>query len=121
MMDWDEAIEEAKDELGISGYTSNWDEVVETAQDILDEWWCNEREILSDISKEEHQKYLKSEEWKALREAALIRDKFKCRDCEKPAMDVHHNTYKHIKNPDEEIYTLFSLCRICHKKRHNIR
>ena len=34
-MNWDEAIEEAKEELGISGYTDDWDEVVEKAKEIL--------------------------------------------------------------------------------------
>lgn len=28
MISWDEAVEQAKDELGVVGYTKNWDDVV---------------------------------------------------------------------------------------------
>ncbi len=35
MIEWDEAINMAKDELGIYGYTKDWDEVVEKAKDLI--------------------------------------------------------------------------------------
>jgi len=131
-MEWDEAIEEAKEELGISGYTNNWDEVVETAKDIIaqekedEEYNMSEEELKSReaekedmkrINQDEYKDYLKSDRWKILREEALNRDNYKCKKCGKAAEEVHHTRYDHKGTP-WEIHTIISLCKDCHKSEH---
>ncbi|KKM82122.1 hypothetical protein LCGC14_1322710 [marine sediment metagenome] len=124
-MDWDEAMEQAKEELGYSGdeYINDFDEVVELAKDILYEW---KEENLEEVkqqqkeNKEEYQDYLKSDRWKKLREFILIKNNFKCQDDGEIATEVHHKRYVNIGTPWEQ-YELVALCSKCHKKRHKIK
>ena len=61
-----------------------------------------------------HNDYIESEEWKALRKIILERDNYNCQICNEKAKDVHHLTYKHLKN--EFHFELVALCRECHQK-----
>lgn len=124
-MDWNEAMEEAKGELGyIHGeYIKDFDEVVQLAKDILYTWRQeNPREHQQEKEdyKEDYQEYLKSDRWKILRKHILIKYKYKCRDCGEMATQVHHKRYVNIGTPWEE-YELVALCNKCHKKRHKIK
>lgn len=61
----------------------------------------------------EYKEYLKSPEWKVKREKVLKRDNYICQGClEKEATQVHHLSYKHIKN--EPLFELVSICKECH-------
>jgi len=75
-MIWEDAIEEAKINLGIYSYTNDWDSVVDEAKRILSE-------EKSRIATEEHKSYLESDEWKNKREKILKRDNYVCQDCKK--------------------------------------
>jgi hypothetical protein len=124
-MDWDDAIQEAKEELGVYGYVSRerWDEVVESAKDILrterQVEYDNIRVDLQAQAQNEHQYYLTTPHWKRIRESALIRDEYTCRDCGIAAEEVHHLSYERKYKP-EEIDDVVSLCIPCHNKRHGI-
>lgn len=67
--------------------------------------------------------FYKSKEWAKTRSYVLMRDKYKCQRCGKPAQEVHHK--KHLTpdniwdpwialNPDN----LVSLCKDCHFAQH---
>jgi len=105
-MDWDDAIYEAKEELGYydDEYIKDWDEVVETAHLIIDQQ-----------NKDDYKNYLKSERWQILRLKALQRDNFTCQKCKTKATEVHHLNYQYIKTP-KELEFLVSLCHDCHQK-----
>jgi len=61
----------------------------------------------------EYQEYLKSSEWKVKRGKVLKRDNYICQGClEKRATQVHHLSYKHVKN--EPLFELVSICKECH-------
>jgi 5-methylcytosine-specific restriction endonuclease McrA len=57
--------------------------------------------------------------WRFVREAALIRDKDACQDCQASgcALDVHHLTPL-CKGGDNNLANLVSLCKVCHRIRH---
>lgn len=62
--------------------------------------------------------YLLSSEWRILREAILIRDKYICQFCKQAeATEVHHLTYENLGN--ESPNELISTCNICHLKKHD--
>ena len=119
--DWEEALNDAKEELGLSttGYLSrsNFLAAVELAKENLAE---ERRREASYQATCEHQDYLQSEEWKNKRLIILKRDNFKCVDCGKKATEVHHLNYNFLHTSEEEKYCV-SLCKECHKKRHGIR
>ena len=117
MIDWEDAIDEAKEELGISGYTKNWNEVVERAKEILEEKREEDFEDERETMRLNHREYLKSDYWKKLRLEILFRDNFLCKDCKSKATDVHHLNYDFVKTQHEKEYCI-SLCRKCHDKRH---
>jgi len=119
--EWDNAIEQAKTEMGHYGYVEPqfWDEVVERAKEILrterEEIW---EEQYKDLCKN-YREYLKSDKWKKLRTKILERDKYICWDCDGSATEVHHLDYDYLETDDEEKHCV-SLCRICHMQRHGI-
>lgn len=68
-------------------------------------------------------KFYKSKQWQQVRKTVLMRDKFLCRHCGKPATEVHHiihltdmNIWEPsiALNPDN----LISLCWYCHRAEH---
>ena len=73
------------------------------------------------------QKYSKafyhSKEWEQVRQYVLMRDRYMCQHCGKPAQEVHHKIHispdnlwdvKVTLNPDN----LVSLCKDCHFEEH---
>lgn len=66
-----------------------------------------------------YKRFLKSDEWKAIRKEVLERDKFCCQECgSKTALHVHHLHYKHHRNEINHLEDLVTLCRFCHEKKH---
>lgn len=108
-MDWVDAVEQAKEEMGYydDSYIENWDSVTEAAQNIMEE-----------DARFEYSLYLKGKSWKIKRWNVLFRDGFKCRECNLKATEVHHTNYDYLKTEKEELFCL-SLCRDCHQKIHN--
>jgi len=127
MIDWEDAIDEAKDNLRVSGYVEDFEEVIDEA-----------KSILSSNASMEHLLYLKSEEWKVKRKRVLERDNYVCQDCLeftkevaelfkkvyqkkisyfRRASQVHHLNYDFKQTESEEEYCI-SLCGICHQLRH---
>ena len=75
--------------------------------DLQREW--NKKEWL-----DEHNSYLRSEQWRDKREQALIRDNYLCQACLcARATEVHHLSYAHWRN--EPLFELVSICNDCHK------
>lgn len=77
-----------------------------------------------------YQKYLKSKEFKGLREKALERDGHKCQFCNRSAeeiadnkkinLQIHHKCYDHLGDYDEnELDDVITTCNICHKSMHS--
>ena len=65
----------------------------------------------------EYKAYLKSPEWKARREAVLIRDNHECCFCgTKKRLQVHHKRYDDLGN--EPLTDLATFCHDCHKSGH---
>ena len=67
--------------------------------------------------------FYNSHEWAQVREYVMMRDKYTCQKCYRPAQEVHHK--KHLSkdniwdpsitlNPDN----LVALCRDCHFRQH---
>lgn len=121
MVDWDDAMEEARNELGYQEgeYVDNWDMLVDTARDWFDYLRQNEYEDFCVDAYHQHREYLQSDRWRKLRLQIIKRDNFICKDCGKKGVDVHHIDYQYL-NTDEEKNFCVLLCRECHKKRHNI-
>jgi len=61
---------------------------------------------------------LRKKLWEEIRIKILKRDNSKCRECGKPAKDVHHITPFRISYDDRE-ENLVTLCKSCHKKADN--
>ena len=67
-----------------------------------------------------YQEYLKSGEWKHLRDKKIKQVNYTCDGCGEQyrALEVHHLTYERI---GEELLTdLVAFCPICHKKAHGL-
>lgn len=67
-----------------------------------------------------YQEYLKSGEWKYLRDKKLKQANYTCDGCGEQyrALEVHHLTYERI---GEELLTdLVVFCPQCHKKAHGL-
>ena len=64
----------------------------------------------------QHNEYLQTNQWKAIRLKVLKRDNNLCQGClEAPATEVHHLTYAHWKN--ELMFELLSVCYDCHHNK----
>jgi hypothetical protein len=60
--------------------------------------------------------YLRTPEWKALRQAALERDEYRCRLCDHAIpvhLEVHHRRYRATPQ-DVSLEDVTTLCRWCH-------
>ena len=67
--------------------------------------------------------FYNSPEWQKVRQAVLMRDRFLCVKCGRPAEEVHHKTHLSPKNIGDPRITmnmenLISLCRDCHFAEH---
>jgi hypothetical protein len=66
-----------------------------------------------------YHEYLKSTEWKTIRDKVIERDNGMCLHCKtNPAQEVHHKHYKTIYK--EKIDDLESVCSDCHRAIHKI-
>lgn len=67
-----------------------------------------------------YQEYLKSGEWKYLRDKKLKQSNYTCDGCGEKyrALEVHHLMYDRIG--DELLTDLAAFCPICHKKAHGL-
>lgn len=80
-----------------------------------------------------YQKYIKSKDFKGLRERLLERDNYTCRGCgrtreeieesgKKITLQAHHIRYNNVgKCNDEELDDLTCLCSVCHKGVHSAK
>jgi len=63
--------------------------------------------------------YLATEHWSRQRREALQRAGYRCQICNgSGVLDVHHRTYEHLGDLDEEASDLIVLCRPCHGLFH---
>lgn len=67
--------------------------------------------------------FYNSKEWAQVREAVLMRDKYLCQHCGKPAEEVHHIIHLSPNNIGDVSITmnmdnLVSLCKACHFEEH---
>jgi 5-methylcytosine-specific restriction endonuclease McrA len=63
-----------------------------------------------------YEAYLVSPAWQALRKAAFVRDRHRCRTCDSPDdLEVHHRRYPPPGRWDlDSLDALTTLCRTCH-------
>jgi len=66
----------------------------------------------------EYANYLQSYEWKRKHDYIMNKYGFRCILCFKPAVNVHHLTYKRIYLEDER--DLVALCKSCHEFVHDL-
>jgi len=106
-MEWNDAIREAKIELGYNEdeYIEDWNEVVSIAKEVVEE------------KKDNYYEYLESNEWKERRREVLERDGYSCNCCKTYATQVHHESYNNVMEP-EEVDDCISVCEECHKLIH---
>jgi len=111
-MDWEDAVEEAKQELGYYGYIdgNKWEEVVDLARFNLD---C-EREYENDNWWDNYSDFLKSDKWVEVRKKVLTRDLYICKKCKKNGNHAHHLNYKNLC----DINNIITLCEDCHEFVH---
>jgi hypothetical protein len=89
-MEWQDCIEEAKEELGITGWTDNWGEVIELAKE----------------------KYWSGDSFKDLKEMTIEESNGKCALC----LSNKKLTAHHIFYDSEE--TTICVCDKCHEIIH---
>lgn len=86
-------------------------------------------EIISDDTltpQDKYHKYIKTDEWKSIRETVLSRDNNTCRCCgrtsddPKAALTVHHREYTHLFDEENYLDDLITLCKFCHIGIHRV-
>ena len=75
------------------------------------------------MAREFAKSFYKYPEWARVREYVLMRDKYKCQKCGRPADEVHHKEHLSPENIWDVRITLNpmnlqSLCRDCHFAQH---
>jgi hypothetical protein len=66
-------------------------------------------------TRDQYRLYLQSDEWKTLRNAALVRDGHRCRLCDSShRLEVHHRRYR-VPWSRGTVQDLTVLCRGCHQ------
>ncbi len=65
--------------------------------------------------------YLRSDEWKAVKRAVLVRDNYQCTECSSvDNLQIHHLNYNNIFFEEYNNYEdLVTLCQFHHFKKHN--
>lgn len=95
-------------------YKEKWDEQTRFQQ------WVEpkKREYERNLFLNEHNVYLKSDQWRQLRLKILERDRYICQSClTEKATQVHHLTYERWKK--EAAFDLTSVCDKCHERIHS--
>ena len=67
--------------------------------------------------KEVYNEYLLSPEWQEKRNQVFMVQGTLCKECGKPACDIHHLSYENLGHEDPE-KDLIPLCRDCHLLKH---
>lgn len=81
-----------------------------------------ETEAIRQQMRWEYAKYLKSDEWREMRNRVLRRDGYVCRCClVRAATEVHHLTYQAKAAGFEAAFWLIAVCRECHGKLEEIK
>lgn len=71
------------------------------------------------MSAETKQFYLKSLDWRIIRQQVLLRDNYECKSCGATEfLEVHHLSYFFLGK--EPLCHLITLCRICHQHQHDV-
>lgn len=75
------------------------------------------------MAREFSKSFYKSKEWEKVRQFVLMRDKYKCQKCGRPAQEVHHIIHLSPENVWDVSITLnpdnlVSLCRDDHFAEH---
>ena len=75
------------------------------------------------MSRQFSKSFYRSKEWAKVREAVLMRDRYLCCHCGKPAEEVHHIIHLSPENIGDISITLnmdnlVSLCKDCHFEEH---
>lgn len=75
------------------------------------------------MAREFSKPFYNSKEWERTRIYCLMRDRYTCQDCGRPAQEVHHKKHLSPENIGDVSVTLnpdnlVSLCRDCHFARH---
>ena len=75
------------------------------------------------MAREFSKSFYNSKEWKSCREYVLMRDKYLCIKCGRPAEEVHHFVHLNQENITDLKITLnpenlASLCKDCHFAEH---
>lgn len=80
--------------------------------------WLRYIERRAELKRMSYDQYLRSPEWKELRQKRIQRDNYQCVICGSAKnLDVHHISYIHM-GESGEIDDLITLCRSCHQKIH---
>jgi 5-methylcytosine-specific restriction endonuclease McrA len=67
---------------------------------------------------DEYISWINSKEWAKRRAGRLIAQDFSCERCgSNVALQVHHKTYKRLRNERDE--DLEVLCGLCHRQEHS--
>ena len=69
---------------------------------------------LTTLNYSSYYEYLKSDDWKRIRNLVLKRDNYKCRICKNRATQVHHKRYFQKVLTGKNIGYLVSICSDCH-------
>lgn len=70
------------------------------------------------MSKLGYKGYLQTPLWKIISYRVKLRDGFKCQGCGRKSNDVHHMSYDHCGVDFLAMHRLKTLCRDCHKNKH---
>ena len=75
------------------------------------------------MAREFSKSFYNSKEWENVRNAVLMRDKYLCQKCGRPAEEVHHKVHLSPQNIGDPSVTLnmdnlVSLCKDCHFEEH---
>lgn len=76
---------------------------------------------------EKYQAYIKSEDWKKIRELVLERDNYHCMCCgrnykdDNVVLSIHHNNYDNLFDEANHLDDLVTLCKVCHASVHRNR
>ena len=100
MISFEEAIEMAKDELNVDGWTDDWDEVIDLAKEI----------------------YWKNDEFKLEKTLCLEEANGKCEICESSnCLTMHHIYYGIADNLMTEGKVIICVCSVCHNEIHKLQ
>lgn len=63
----------------------------------------------------------KERQWQMVRQAVLVRDRYRCRSCGTPEkVDVHHIRFR-SRGGEDSTTNCAAMCRVCHAEIHAYR